>query len=492
MKKALALILGLIIAGLLLTPSSATSVPLNSATTVIVLPTTKIVNGIPLHIGEDAISGSRLGAFLVLQGITTGTYTSTVSVPVEYHSVLIPDENQTYSLNSKDMPDVGINVSDEPVGKAVVVRVNFSRVYFNSSRSAVEFLDRSVEIVFNENTTPLDIGGDYKVVSTTVDGKDTMYFYAYTKVDSESKSLGESLSVGGWKIEFVDINLDASKMLVVLTYPSGIIKQKPMAEDKFYLMYVSAKGEEDFEEYDTYPSARINELLEGGARKVFLFNPTDFFIGINNAQMVTYDYWYYQKVKQYQDGDVYKGQWVWDIDPGNGLYTVYLHVNASVEGFSRVFVDPGESLKLPTDWGLKISPVFKRNDKNVVVGVEGYRFIRTELVSRQISITAPKVQATNDVYSFIINDTALTALPDDKNVIIVGGWVSNRAWVLLEQVYGADVIEGIKEEVMNEGYVIKTLDNPSNSDYKVIILAGRTYKETRMAIEEFMEKLEEM
>ncbi len=489
MKKALALLLGLITVGLLLTPLSAALPPLNSANTVIVLPTTKIVNGTPLHIGEDAITGSRLGAFLVLQGITSGTYTSRVSVPVEYHSVLIPDENQTYRLNPRDMPDVGINVSDEPVEHGVVVQVNFSRVYFNSSKGAVEFLDRSVEIVFNENTTPLDIGGDYKVVSTTVDGKDTMYFYSYTKVDSGSKSLGESLSVGGWRIKFVDINLDASEMLVVLTYPSGIIKQKPMEEDKYYLMYVNAKGEEDFEEYNTYPSTRINELLEGGAQKVFLFSPTDFFVGINNAQMVTYDYTYYQKVRQYQDGDLYSGQWVWDIDPDAGLYTVYLHVNESVQGFPRVFVGPDESLRLPTDWGLRITPVFEKNDKGLAVGVEGYRFVRIEVVSKQVSITAPKVQATDDVYSFIINDTALSALPTDKNVIIVGGWVSNRAWVLLERVYGKDTIGEIKRKVMSEGYVIKVLDNPSNPDYKVIILAGKTYAETREAVDKFMEEM---
>ncbi|AFL94899.1 hypothetical protein containing S-layer protein domain [Thermococcus cleftensis] len=489
MKRALALFLSLMIMCLILTSSSAASVSLNSSNTVIVLPTTKIVNGTPLHIGEDAITGSRLGAFLVLNGITTGTYTATVSVPVEYHSVLISDLDQVYVLNPTDMPDVGVNVSDEPVGRAVVIRVNFSRVEFNSTRGMAEFFDRSVEIVFNENTTPLDIGGDYQVVSTTVDGRDTMYFYSYKKVDSETKSLGETLSVGGWRIKFLDINIDVSKMLVVLTYPSGTVKQKPMAEDKYYLMYVNAAGEEDFEEYDTYPSARLNELLEGGALKVFLFNPTDFFVGINNAQMVTYDYWYYEKVKQYRDGDVYTGQWVWDINPAENLYTLYLHVNTSLHSFPRVFVGPGEFLELPTDWGLRLVPIFSRNEDGVVDGVDGYRFVRVASVSRQVSITAPKVQATDDVYSFIVNDTALSSLPDDKNIIIVGGWVSNRAWELLEEVYGKSTIDSIKTEVMTEGYVIKVLNNPKNPEYKVIILAGKTYAETRKAVERFMEEM---
>jgi hypothetical protein len=489
MKKALAPLLGLMIVTLFLTPASAALPPLNSANSVIVLPTTKIVNGTPLHIGEDAITGSRLGAFLVLKGISTGTYTVTVSVPVEYHSVLIHDENQSYKLNSVDMPDVGLNLGTEPVGKRVVVQVNFSRVYFNSSRSAVEFLDRSVEIVFNENTTPLDVGGDYRVVSTTVDGRDTMYLYNYTNVDSETKSLGDVITVGPWGIKLFDINVDSSAMLVELSYPSGTVKPKTMSKNRYYLMYVDASGNEDFEEYDSYPNSRLNELLESGASNVFVFTPTDFFVGINNAQMVTYNYEFYEKVKRYQDGDVYSGQWVWDIDPADNLYTLYLHVNESVSGFPRVFIGAGQRLELPMNWGLSIAPYFKKDNKGKIVGVSGYRFIRKVLVKKSASVTAPKVQATDDVHSFIINDTQLTALPSDKNVIIVGGWVSNRAWALLEQLYGKDTIDGIKDDVMTKGYVIKTLNNPSNPDYKVIILAGKTYAQTRQAVEEFMASL---
>ena len=489
MKRALVLFMGLVVLGLLLTPINAAIAGINSSNTVIVLPTTKIVNGVPLHIGEDAITGSRLGAFLVLKGVSQGTYTKTVSVPVEYHSVLIPDENQTYKLNPRDMPDVGVNVSDEPVGHGIVIQVNFSRVDFNSTKKAAEFTDRSVEIVFNENTTPLDIGGDYRVISTTVDGKDTMYFYAYTEVDSTSSSLGESISVGSWGIKFVDININQEEMLVDLTYPSGMIKQKTMEKGSYYIMYVDADGNEDFEIFSTYPSARINELLERGVKELFLFAPTDFFVGVGGTLMVTYNYWYYEKVKQYQDGDVYSGQWVWDIDPNNNLYILYLHVNESLADFKRVFIGEGSALKLPTNWGLEIVPVFAKNNEGEIVGVEGYRFVRVVSVTRKVSITAPKIEATDDVYKFIIEDTQLKDFPADKNVIIVGGWVSNKAWALLEQAYGKNTIDAIKAEIDQKGYVIKELKNPKNQNYKVIILAGKTYAETRLAVEKFMEEM---
>ncbi|ASJ09862.1 S-layer protein [Thermococcus sp. P6] len=485
MKRVLVAFAGLLILGLLLTPMNAAVGGMNSSNTVIVLPTTKIVNGTPLHIGEDAITGSRLGAFLVLKGVSQGTYTKTVSVPVEYHSVPIADGNQTYSLNPTDMPDIGLKVGDQPVGDTLVIRVNFSRVDFNSTEKSAEFGDRSVEIVFNENTTPLNVGGDYRIVSTTVDGKDRMYFYSYDNVSGTSSSLGDTLSVGGWKIKFVDINVNQEEMLIDLTYPSGTLKQKTMAKDNYYVMYVDASGNEDFEPFSTYPESRINELLGSGVKSLLVFTPTSFFIGVGGTKSVIYDYIYYEKAREYRDGDVYSGQWVWDIDPANNLYILYLHVNES-EGFGRVFVGEGSSLRLPTNWGLEIEPIFTK-ENGIVTGVEAYRFVRVTTVTKTVSITAPRIEATDDVHELIINDTQLTALPSDRNVIIVGGWVSNRAWEVLEKVYGKDAVDSIREEVMEKGYVVKELKNPNNPNYRVIILAGKTYVETRLAVEKFME-----
>ncbi len=485
MRKAFLILVLLSTLGLLLAPYSSAA-QINSTNTVIVLPTLKVVDGVPLHIGEDAISGSRLGAFLVLQGITAGEYSTTVHVPVEYHSVVIEDMDQFYRLTPRDMPDVGINVSDEPVGKAVVVAVNFSRVEFNITAGAAQFDDGSVEIIFNENTTPLEIRGNYKVVYTTVNGRDTMYLYTTNETLSESKSLGESITVGGWKLEFLDINLDVSQMLVMITYPNGISKQKPMTEGKYYLMYQDPQGNVDFEEYDSYPTERVDELLKEGSRSVFVFVPTDLFVGINNAQMVTFNYWYYQKAREYQDGDVYKGQWVWNIEPEKNLYILYLHVNASA-GFPEVLIKPGKALSLPMNWNLSIEPIF-RWEKGKLEGIDGYRFVRRVVLAKKATITAPKVEVTEDVNSLIINDTALTAIPADKNVIIVGGWVSNRAWKVLEETYGSSTVDAIKREIEEKGYVVKVLPNPYNPEYKVIILAGKTYRQTREAVDEFMEK----
>ena len=460
---------------------------INSANAVIVLPTTKIVNGQPLHIGEDAITGSRLGALLVLKGIRQVSYSTYVNVPVEYHSVLIEDDDQYYKLNSIDMPDVGINVGDSPVGDAIVVAINFSKVLYNDTIKKAQFNDRSIEIIFNENTTPLNLGGETnKMISTVVDGKDTLYIYSYEE-NSGSKALGETLTVNGWKIRFRDIDTEQEKTLVDITFPSGFPKTETLHKDRYYILYVDASGDEDFEPFDAYPSARIQELLQAGIKKMFVFSPTDFFVGIGGTRQVTYKYEYYERIRMYQDGEIYEGQWVWDIDPENNLFTLYLHVDPE-NNFPKVTLSEGEMLKLPVD-GLNIQPVFSKDENEKITGIEGYRFVRIDTIKKKITVPTIKADVISDVNKLIIEDTQLTELPADRHVIIVGGWVSNKAWKLLERVYGSNTIEGIKDEIMSKGYVIKILDNPNNTNYKVIILAGKDYTLTRKAVEEFMKEL---
>ena len=229
--------------------ANAYAFAVNSRNSVIVLPTTKIVNGKALHIGEDAIAGSRLGAFLVLKGIRTAYYTDKVEVPVEYHSVLIGDSDQYYTLNKIDMPDLDLNVSDSPVGKAIVVAVNFSKIYYNSTSKKVRFEDRSIEIIFNENTTPLELGGENtKIVATTVDGKDVMYIYSVEKKDSTA-GFGSTIEVNGWSITFQDIDVNQETTFVKIKEPDGNIFNKILEKGSYYLFYEDKNGNLDREEF---------------------------------------------------------------------------------------------------------------------------------------------------------------------------------------------------------------------------------------------------
>ena len=457
---------------------------INSRNSVIVLPTTKIVNGTPLHIGEDAISGSRLGAFLVLKGIRTSYYTDKVKVPVEYHSVLIEDNDQYYKLNKIDMPDLSLNVSDSPTGKAVVVAVNFSKISYNSTSKKAHFEDRSIEIIFNENTTPLELGGKNTItVATQVNGKDVMYIYNFEEKD-DTAGFGATISINGWSITFQDIDVNQETTFTQIQEPDGNFFKKILEKGKYYLFYEDKNGNLDREEFASYPSSRLSELQEEGAKKIFLFSPTGFFIGIGGIKQVQYSYEYYEKLKEYRDGDVYQGQWVWDIDPDSNLFTIYLHVDPE-NGFNKVELGENMWVVLPVG-NLKLHPIFTKDDKGKITGIEAYQFVQTETVESRVQVQTTSADVVDDVHDLIITDEELTSLPDDKNVIIVGGWVSNKAWSLLEQVYGKSTIQNIKDDIMSKGHVVKILNNPENSNYKVIILAGKGYPETAQAIEEFM------
>lgn len=465
---------------------NAYSFSIDSTNAVIVLPTTKVVSNQPLHINEDAIAGARLGAFLVLKGIKPSTYSTYLSVPVTYRSVVIPDNDQYYKLSETDMPDVGLILGETPEGDKIVIAVNFSKVSYNSTSKKAQFWDRSVEIIFNENTTPLSLGGENsKLVSTVEDGKDTLYIYSYEE-KSDSKSLESTVTINGWKIYFHDIDTEQKKTLVEITYPSGLEKTQTLYKEKYYVMYVDSQGQEDFEVYDAYPSGRIETLLEDGAQKVLVFTPSDFFIGIGGTKQVTYEYEYYEKTTKYQDGDVYNGQWVWDIDPSNYIFTLYLHVDPE-NGFPVVILGDEEALSLPM-FDLDILPVFEKDDNGAITGITGYRFLRTVTVKKKVTVETTKADVVSDVNSLIIMDEELSSLPNDKHVIIIGGWVSNKAWKVLEQNYDSATIEGLKNEVMNKGYVVVILNNPSNPNFKVIILAGKDYIHTKKAVDEFMSK----
>lgn len=469
---------------------SAYSFSVTSTNSVIVLPTTKVVNDTPLHINEDAIAGAKLGAFLVLQGIMPSTYTDSVKVLVEYHSLPFGDDDGIHYVSSSIMPDLstedlGIDgfTTAPPVGKKVAVRANLSKVYLNTSTKKVVFEDRAIEIVFNQNTTPLSLGDSKTVtVSTQVDGKDKMYIYSHEE-KSDTAGLGATISVGGWELTFQDIDVNQENTFVKVTYPSGYTQNRILSKNKYYVFYIDANNNEDSEELNDATS-RVQALQEAGAKKIFVFSPTGFFVGIGGTKQVQYSYDYYEKLSEYKDGDVYTGQWVWDIDPVNNLFTLYLHVDPDND-FPDVSLADNQWITLPFG-NLKLHvDVVKDNDGNVVD--YSFQWAQSRKVETQVQVQTLNANVIDDVRKLILTDEELTALPSNKNVIIIGGWVSNKAWSLLEQVYGKATIDDIKNAVLSEGYVVKILDNPNNPTYKVIILAGRGYPETAQAVEEFMQ-----
>ncbi|WP_099209945.1 S-layer protein [Thermococcus henrietii] len=487
--KRASMLLGLLLM-LVVTLGTTAGAPFNSANTIIVLPTTKVVNKVPLHINEDAIAGARLGAFLVLKGISEKTYTKSVVVPVEYHSVVIPDENQYYILTSRDMPDLGLPLTKNLSNGGIVLAVNFSRIAYNPNSGTAELGDGSISVTFNQSLVPLGSNQYNVLVYTKLDNVNTLYIYRLVNVTQNSSDIGTSLYLGSIWLYFHDMNEQTNEMLVDVHYPDGVFLEV-MDEGKYYLICHEA-GEDVFKSYDSFPKEEVETLLQSGVQEVVVINPLEFFTGISGSKAVIYRYWYYHLKETHRSGDVYSGQWVWHINSEEKTYSIYLHVNASNPKFPEVYLQPGTSINIPIPgWNLKFTAVYKKDDNGNVVGIEGYRFIRTTYVTRTVSVTAPTVTATNDVNSLIVNDTYIldNGLPKDKNVIIIGGWVSNRAWEVLEKVYGADKVNELKNELMSKGYIVAKLKNPYNPNYYVVILAGKTYRETAKAVEEFMGSL---
>lgn len=474
---------------LVLTVGTTSGAQFNSANTVIVLPTTKVVDQVPIHINEDAIAGARLGAFLVLKGISEKTYTKSVVVPVDYHGVVIPDNNQYYTLTRRDMPDLGIPLAPNLSNGGIVLAVNFSRISYDQKSHVSKLDDRSISVTFNQSLVLIDQTQYNVLVYTKSNSVDTLHIYRLINITRNSSEIGTSLRLGNIWLYFHDINDQTGKMLVDIHYPDGVLLEV-MTKGKYYLIYHNS---EDFVgAFDAFPENEVASLLQSGVNEIIVINPLEFFTGISGSKAVIYRYWYYRLSEVHRDGEVYAGQWVWDVNTEEKTYSIYLHVNESVPGFHEVYLRPGTSIEIPIPgWNLRFTAVYKEDNIGNIVGLEGYQFIRSTYVTKTVSITAPELVATEDVASFIVNDTAIlqNGLPDDKNVIIIGGWVSNKAWLLLEDIYGTATIKAIKEEIMEKGYVVKVLGNPNNSRYKVIILAGKTYLETRKAVEEFMKKM---
>ena len=89
-------------------------------------------------------------------------------------------------------------------------------------------------------------------------------------------------------------------------------------------------------------------------------------------------------------------------------------------------------------------------------------------------------------------DLAEFNVADNTNdVYIIGGWVSNKVWAQLEEVFGEEKVAEWKEDVMDEdGYALIVEPLPNDPDNYVIIAAGQDYTKTAEAIDELIDLIE--
>jgi hypothetical protein len=473
---------------------------INVANTEVVLPTTPYVNGTPLNIKQDALTASRLALDLYQDSIKMQevSHEETKYVPHESHEF---NTASGYVYLTKDvMPDFPLKATDNMslvVNDTIMVRVNMSDVVANltADKPYVELGDRAIEIIFDQGAAPfLPNMEDYKTVQVTKDGSDIFYLYhddtGFTDVD-----ISGAFTLGKWEFDVLDINQDEQKVLVTYTTPKGKIGTDVYYKNQPVIMYYDENGELQVYKAanETDAQAKMDELFNAGNTDFVMIKVVNTFIGVKGTLMAMVDYEHATLEKTYEDGDVYQGQWVMDLrSPDDEHVTLYLHVDPD-HGFQKVDLKDGDSIVLPLSEKIELVPIFNKDENGTVTGVS-YKWVWDEAVKFSYTTTCPVVPAVqpDDV---IVADSDLTSLSVDKNIIIIGGWVSNKAWNLLETALDNQTYNALKQDVTDPndstpGYALEVIPNPESPGHYIIVAAGVDYEHTREAVEALMAELD--
>lgn len=447
--------------------------------TIIVLPTTKIVNGTPLHIGEDAIAGSKLGAWLMYNSINVDIQEAvkTVTASAEYHSIILRDSDQVYYLTETDMPDVGLPLATTPDDKHISIYVNFSKVAYNTTAKAYTFKDGAIGIRFTTNSSPIKLWDtDEKVLVKMGSNNSNLYVYSF-KENDEYKSIGDEFKVDSFTIEILDISTETDRVLIKVVPPQDEPFTDIVSINEVKIYYIDSEG--DFKEATT---TNVNTLLTDGVEKVYKFKVVDIFSGLSN-NMARIQSEYYCKIQEYKNGQVYTGNWIWNIIDEN-TFELKLHIDPEKDFPEVKLSQSNPELKFPVgDLRLK---AYWEKDKEGDITDHYLRFTKPVEVKETVTYQTQEV-TYNKPTNIIWTDEQFTSVkPSNKNVIIIGGWVSNKAWAWLEETLGKSTIEAWKNEVMEKGYIVKEVQN---GDYKIVVLAGKDYIGTAQAVDYFINNI---
>ena len=426
--------------------------------TVIVLPTTKVVNNTPLHINEDAIAGAQLGAWIEWKSIQINNIMKSYTFSYTVHSIPIWQNNGTYYLLKRDMPDVGLELSTVPTKKSFVISTDFDKVTYNKTSKTIDVKAGAVKVLFTNAYPVVDLGlnGKYVVANDNIT---TIYAYDHENKTNFFVVLGGSFKIDGWTITVKDFDPDHGKLLLEITQPNGDTTNAVAYVGSSFVWYVKDG------KICTGNTTNITGFLKTGVSKLAYIKFNSIFDG-NTYKYVITSYDYYQLDKMYKDGEKFSGNWVWDIISPTEFALVY-NANVSLKDGGEIDF-PFADLKL-------VSHV--DNTTHYITFEREY--------AKSVSLSTKDVVLPKPENLVITDEKAVSGMPAG-NIIVVGGWVSNKFWSVLEKYYPDDVAE-MKEEVMKNGYVIKFLPNPVDKDGNIVVIAGKTYVQTGMAVQMFIQ-----
>ncbi len=442
----------------------------------IVVPTTMEVNGTPLHIKNDAYASALLAVDVLTKNpkMVEKEVTATFKVPVK--SIHINDTDQDYYLTQSDFSELEL-----PNG--VQVLVNFSRVDFNETSMKTVYHDGAIVIHVNSDKFSL-VDGNYTLYSYEKDGKDILRLF---KIDDVSKTVGfnTNFELDGFKFVAYDYDDTTQRLYTMISF-DGKSETKIIRVGETYVVYL------DNTTLVVEPIADVNvDELKQSVDHFVIFTPEDVFIGISDYRMVSVSVEDYKMEKEYEDGDKWMGldHWVMDIKTpvdGQVPFDIVFVVDNPNTDKEETYV--ANDLEIPMS-GLSMHTYVEKDDDGNYVA-HSYYFEQLKTKTGKTTIEVPDLNV--DPSKLIVTDVQIVefGIPDDKNIVIVGGWVSNKAWTVLEGELGESVIDQLKNEIMTDGYVVKFIQNPDNPSKYIIIAAGKDYQETAKAVAELMDELE--
>jgi len=490
-RKIIALGVGALVAGGLGAVAAQTEnvyAGLNIEKAVIAFPTTAEVDGQVVHVKEDGLAAARL-ALALFQDSITSTEVEVKATDTHRTLAFEDDDSAPWWFNA-DMyvPDfetfpysIEVPNTDQPAGENITIWFNWSRISANTTEETFMINSTTdnpaIKIYFGPDISPFP---EFPGTPIYLDGE--AYFY-----DSKSSDPLQTYEVGvpvteitGWEINFIDYELTTPPRALVQIKGPGADQADLVIMNRSvnYILYVDDDGNNvieaegpDFSNVDD----RIEELKEDGVEDFITINIGDTFFGVLGSQYIYVDWTHYWFTGEVEQGEAVVDNWLLNWTDDGAKVWIYFNGTATLD-FGEDFELADLDVYLTTEDG---------TDYRLVWYTERVVDTYTEYMIPSIdpyAVAVPDYEV--DLAEFNVADNT-------NDVYIIGGWVSNKVWAQLEEVFGEEKVAEWKEDVMDEdGYALIVEPLPNDPDNYVIIAAGQDYTKTAEAIDELIDLIE--
>ncbi|KPU62662.1 hypothetical protein EP1X_07330 [Thermococcus sp. EP1] len=483
-RKIIALGVGALVAGGLGAVAAQTEnvyAGLNIEKAVIAFPTTAEVDGQVVHVKEDGLAAARLALALFQDSITS---TEVEVKATDTHMTEKFDSTMGEWFNESYVPDFDefkydLTMNATPTGDDIAIWFNWSLFSFNATTNITTIVSNetnpAIVIYYGPDMSPMpEFEGDPVPIDST------MYFY-----DSDSSEPLQTYEVGvpvaditGWDITFIDYEISPEKRaLVQLQGPGASGSDLVIIEkDNWTVIWVDDDGNNMVEFFGTNETAandKVTELQQAGIGHILKLKIGDTFFGVLGSQYIYVDWTYYWLTGSVEKHTPVVDGWLLNWNETS----TWVYFNGTVE------------LAFGDEFELADLDVFLK-----VVDDPQYRLVwyTERVVDTYTQYMIPSI----DPYAVAVPDyevdlAEFNVADNTKDVYIIGGWVSNKVWAQLEEIFGEEKVAEWKEDVMDEdGYALIVEPLPNDPDNYVIIAAGQDYTKTAEAIDELINLIE--